>query len=205
MFVEIKQSALPSQARDYFWQLLAKIDPSTLSLVTYTCVPSFSLPPSVPLSLPLSLLLSLSLPHSTNRNSEPKESHEPLRSTELPNSLCRWWNNSPFGMHVLSQYPPKSVAPQFSPHVFTCFEQLIFMPGRVASSARSFSSALSASGILTFAAEFHTTANLFSNVTSGSRFFSDLDSREGGEGEFLLNARKKYYLSRFRTFSFGCR
>lgn len=32
-------------------------------------------------------------------------------------------------MHVLLfQYPPKPVAAQFSPHVFTCFEQLIFMP-----------------------------------------------------------------------------
>ena len=137
MFVEIKQSGL-SRAKDYFWQPFAKIKLTvlSLSLSIYLSFYSFGHRLSSILSARFFLVTKLLSPlcsteqwKGEREKEREREVHEPLCSTELPNSLCRWWNNGPFGMHVLLfQYPPKPVAAQFSPHVFTCFEQLIFMP-----------------------------------------------------------------------------
>lgn len=68
-------------------------------------------------------------------------------------------------MHVLLQYPPKPVALQFSPHVFTCFEQLIFMPS---ASHPLLTDALSTPDVLTFATDFNTTVNSFRMCISPS-------------------------------------
>lgn len=137
MFVEIKQSALAEAEQKIISgshsQKLNWPSSLSLSILPVTAYPQFS--PSVSSSSRnYSRLVSLSVQLRSGKESEGKrkrerEVHEPLCSTELPNSLCRWWNNGPFGMHVLLfQYPAKPAAAQFSPHVFTCFEQLIFMP-----------------------------------------------------------------------------